>query len=609
MRKLIFLIVILILTVGAAFAADNFIVPDPLTIGTGARPLGMGKAYVALAEDGDGIFVNPAGLGNVKQAKLTSMYSNFMDETSYILIGGAYPSTSDSAFGAGAVLVNTGGIALYDVNGASQGSASWNNGVIFLSYGRRIPEAKLKVGGNLKYYYQGGTGSTAISDASTSGFGFDVGAIYDVRPDFSLGISLQNPFSVKMESAGSVENTILSTAKLGAKLTLIPVENQKLNLLTDFDIIKNRQTAFHFGAEWFPVKNIAIRAGFDQDPAPDEVVTNLTLGLGLNFSGMQFNYAYHPYEYSGQASHFFSLAYVGYEIEDDEATLSLALLSPRDKSIIYKDHVTASGIAKGKGVHIVNVNGTSVPVDPKTGKFSFSIPVSEVGKKLVRVEAEDIKGNKVAKNARILRLVSFKDVGSGYWAKKPIEHSGTVGLVRGYPDGTFRPDRELTRAELATLLVRARDLKPMGKPVKVFKDVKTSHWAAGYIEVAKRMKIVKGYPDGKFRPNRRITKAEAITVLARYDNLAIFKPLEQKPFVDVSTRHWAAPYIQAAKESGMLNYLEDRKKLRPKENVSRAESVEMLSHTSLASKLIEDLLSWDKGFQYDISKPTIKAGL
>ena len=46
----------------------------------------------------------------------------------------------------------------------------------------------------------------------------------------------------------------------------------------------------------------------------------------------------------------------------------------------------------------------------------------------------------------------------GFWAKAPIENNATVGLVQGYPDGTFRPDRTLTRAELATLMVRTKDL-------------------------------------------------------------------------------------------------------------------------------------------------------
>jgi len=394
---------------------------------------------------------------------------------------------------------------------------------------------------------------------------------------------------------------------LGAKVTTNPLPNQKLNLAVDCDLTKRRSAAFHVGAEYYPISNIALRVGVDQDPFPSGVESNITAGLGLRFSGLEFNYAYHPYtQIAENATHYFSISYVGPEKEKEFTDLELSLLKPADKSIIYADNVEVAGSIKGSKVFPVKVNGISVPVDP-TGKFSFNLPVDKVGKKLIVVEAQDAKGRVVKDTRKVLRLVQFSDVGEGYWAKKPIEHTGTVGLVQGYPDGTFKPERALTRAELATLLVRAEGVKLPGRPPQVFKDVKSNHWAASYIEAAYRMGLVKGYPDKKFRPNNRINKAEAIAILVRFDKLNV-AAVEAKPYNDVPVKHWAAKYIQAAKEAGMLKYVEGTR-LRPKEEVNRAEAVEMLSKTSLAMRRIDDLLSWDKGFEFEISRPTIRASL
>jgi hypothetical protein len=424
----------------------------------------MGKAFVALAEDGDGIFVNPAGLGKIDGPKITSMYSNLIGDVNYIVLGGAYPHLKNSAIGAGVVVSNVSGISLYDSLGNSKGTANWGSSVLFLSYGINIEDAHMSFGGSAKYYNQGGTGSSTIEGASASGLGFDLGAIYSPSETLSLGITAQNPLGTKLDSGNGVENSLLSVIKTGAKVTIKPFENQKLNLAIDADMTKRRPTTIHLGAEYYPVPNIAIRAGIDQDPSTNGVETNPTAGVGLRFSGLEFNYAYHPYgSISENATHYFSIAYVGPEKKEEQASLDLAILTPADKSTIYSDNIEVTGTVKSKNAtYPVKVNGVTAAVDP-TGKFTVSVPVDKVGKKLIVVEAQDFGGKTVIKDTRrVLRLMSFSDVGDKYWAKNPIEHSSTVGLVQGYPDGKFKPERALTRAELATLMVRARGARIPG---------------------------------------------------------------------------------------------------------------------------------------------------
>ncbi|KAF0134714.1 MAG: amidase [Candidatus Saganbacteria bacterium] len=603
MKKIIiFALLMIAVLIIPAFAVDNLIVSDPMRIGVGARPLGMGKAYVAMAEDGDGIFSNPAGLGKIDGPKLTSMYSNVLGDVSYIVLGGAYPATKNSAIGLGAVVSGVSSISLYDSNAQPAGSANWGSSVVFLSYGLNLEDAKLQLGGSVKYYNQGGSGTKDIESASASGLGVDVGAIYSPSDMLSLGLNAQNPFSTKLESGNKVENSLITNIKGGVKVTLRPTESQKINILADADMAKRRPAALHFGAEYLPVPNIAIRAGLDDK--------DITAGVGLRAGGMEFNYAYHPYgSVAEDSTHYFSVSYVGPDKKDDSADLELSVVKPADKSVIYADNIEVTGTIKTKkgAAYPVKINGINAAVDP-SGNFTFNLTVDKVGKKLIVVEATDISGKVIAKDSRkVLRLVQFSDVGDKYWAKKPIEHTGTVGLIQGYPDGTFRPDRSLTRAEMATLLVRAKNARIPGYARKVFKDVSTKYWAANYIEAAERMGLIKGYPGGKFCPNSRVNKAEAITILARFDSL-LLSAEEDKPYRDVAVKHWAAKYISAAKDSGMLSYIEGGK-LRPKEDVSRAEAVEMLSKTNMAGKQINELLSWDRGYELELARPVIRAGL
>ncbi|OGC07149.1 hypothetical protein A2230_06410 [candidate division WOR-1 bacterium RIFOXYA2_FULL_36_21] len=588
------------------FAAQDMIVADPMYIGVGARPLGMGKAYVAVAEDGDTVFVNPAGLGKVLTPKLTSMYTSLLGDVNYVVLGGAYPQTKNSAIGVGAIIASSPDIILSDSNGTKLGSGTWGSSLFFLSYGIDLINSNIQLGGSLKYFSQGGTGDSSIENANSTGIGFDIGALYAVSDKLSLGVSAQNPLGTKLTSGNGIENTVPYLIKVGGAYKTSMYDDRKLTLACDVDIVDNRPLTLHVGAELGLTQNITIRAGLDQNPIPNsEIQNNPTLGMGLSVSGMEFNYAYHPYgNIAEDSTHYFSLSYVGDKYIEEE-TFGIVIYEPKDKSIIYDDKVAVSGSAEG--FKTVSVNGITVSVN-NDGTFNANVPIGNVGKKLIEVTAAKDDGEKLSESIRVLRLVGFKDVPQSYWAKRPIEGSSTVGLVEGYPDGTFKPERTLSRAELATLLVRASGTEVTERPrSKVFKDVDPSHWAAPYIKEAIAMGLVQGYPDGNFRPNNKISKAEAITVLARYDRLPLEK-VEQKPFSDVAVDNWAAKYVQAAKNAGVLSYVK-KGSLGVKQDVTRAEAIEMMSKTSMAGALIKELFSWEKGFRLKKEKPMIKASL
>ncbi len=93
-----------------------------------------------------------------------------------------------------------------------------------------------------------------------------------------------------------------------------------------------------------------------------------------------------------------------------------------------------------------------------------------------------------------------------------------LGIVNGYEDGTFRPERDITRAEFSKMVCLLLDKGPEVEEAKGatgFGDVKDSHWASGYINVAAENQLIKGYPDGTFKPTNNVTYAEAVTILVR----------------------------------------------------------------------------------------------
>ena len=113
---------------------------------------------------------------------------------------------------------------------------------------------------------------------------------------------------------------------------------------------------------------------------------------------------------------------------------------------------------------------------------------------------------------------SYSDVAYGKWYNNPISTMSALGIITGYPDGTFKPNKPITRAEFAAIAARF-DETQSGKSA-TFSDV-IGHWAAKEIGIAYYNEWIKGYPDGTFKPDQNITRAEAMTMINRV--------LERKP--------------------------------------------------------------------------------
>jgi uncharacterized repeat protein (TIGR01451 family) len=121
----------------------------------------------------------------------------------------------------------------------------------------------------------------------------------------------------------------------------------------------------------------------------------------------------------------------------------------------------------------------------------------------------------------------------------------------GYPDGMFKPERNVSRAEVATALARALGLG-WSNTKPSYPDVPATHWASGYIQIMVDEGIMEGDVSGTFRPDAFITRAEAAAVLLRTLKVEPFHNLTVSSFNDVPATHWALGYIESMQKYGLI---------------------------------------------------------
>ncbi len=150
--------------------------------------------------------------------------------------------------------------------------------------------------------------------------------------------------------------------------------------------------------------------------------------------------------------------------------------------------------------------------------------------------------------------VTFSDV-EGTKYEKAVNALVEKGVINGMEDGTFRPNKNVTRAQIAKMIALAFDLR--GTEELDFSDFDNNHWSVKYVKMAVKNKIVKGYPEGTFKPEKNVTYAEATTMLLRAAGL------EDN---ELKNGTWPIEYMEKAEElnifDGVKNYSNNAKATR-----------------------------------------------
>ncbi|CAK4829773.1 unnamed protein product [Aphanomyces euteiches] len=147
--------------------------------------------------------------------------------------------------------------------------------------------------------------------------------------------------------------------------------------------------------------------------------------------------------------------------------------------------------------------------------------------------------------------LEFTDI-AGHWANEDIKQAATSGIVSGYPDGTFRPDARVTRAEFAFMLMNGMKPTIEGAELNFEDKGAIGAWAIQAISKAVKLGIISGYSDGTFRPGANITHAEMIAMVVRASGLPMNNTQPTGYADDADIPGWAKPFVKTAELNGII---------------------------------------------------------
>jgi hypothetical protein len=293
---------------------------DSTVVGGGARPLGMGRAFTAVADDVDALFINPAGMAGLKGPSAMTMFTNLMGDVYYSEYCGAIPSQFGT-LGLGYITTGVSQIPTKNDQGQIVPTDYYDSLLLFsystplaryFGYGRNV-----FVGLNYRLYNRGYSGGV---NQFASGQSADFGIKFVLSPYLNFGLSRQNILPVSLGGvlrfSSGIEESLSGRTKIGVAVKPVSFKG---NLLLAYDADLPAQSTqpvtMHLGVEYKIIKSLVVRGGFDQsiDAATlSKTSWNPTYGISLQASGFRIDFAYHQYYNDPElATRYLSLSYVG----------------------------------------------------------------------------------------------------------------------------------------------------------------------------------------------------------------------------------------------------------------------------------------------------------
>ena len=222
--------------------------------------------------------------------------------------------------------------------------------------------------------------------------------------------------------------------------------------------------------------------------------------------------------------------------------------------------------SRGREAYTATSNASGIVRFPDVSNGTYTLLEKSAPKGYVASDETytlTVSDSRITKNGKDYAPVTFVN-------RKAAELNRTdhLAFLSGYANGTFEPDRNMTRAEVTTMFARLLTEKMAADQTysNTFSDVAKSHWAANYIGYMQQFGIITGYADGSFRPDASVTRAEFAAIASRFEKLTE----GTKSFSDVPSSHWAAKYINFAATRGWVNGYADGT-FRPNNSITRAE--------------------------------------
>ncbi|MBU1154081.1 PorV/PorQ family protein [bacterium] len=260
-------------------------------ISPGARSAGMGKAYVAMADDSEALFYNPSGLALLSKDELLFTHLNWLAETKYECLTYAFsPEVFSGKIGIGLIYLHNDQIK-YTSNGPSweekDGYFKFYDYGLVVSYGRKLSKL-ISVGSNIKFFQEGTNLKGDLSYKTPLNFIFDTGILFK-RNSLCLGLCLQNIGPAAKYKEAKID--LPFKVKFGLCYKKF---DDRLRIALDLNKPNDHKVSFNLGLEYVLLKLVSLRAGFFKDEDDDS--KNFTLGGGFKFKNYYLDYAYTPHQ-------------------------------------------------------------------------------------------------------------------------------------------------------------------------------------------------------------------------------------------------------------------------------------------------------------------------
>ncbi|MGF1602355.1 MAG: S-layer homology domain-containing protein [Thermosynechococcaceae cyanobacterium] len=194
----------------------------------------------------------------------------------------------------------------------------------------------------------------------------------------------------------------------------------------------------------------------------------------------------------------------------------------------------------------------------------------------------------------------FSDVSFSYWARPFIEKLAEKNIIKGFPDGSFKPDEPVTRAQFAAIVRQAFNEDSIRRYTG-FKDVPDTFWATPAISQAYTTGFMSGYPGNEFKPTQQIPKVQALVALTSGLQLKASSAVDQSlgRFNDASDLpDYAKPGIATATETGLVVNYPNAKYLNPNQPATRADIAAFVYQALVNQKQLPALAASEKASSY-----------
>lgn len=179
---------------------------------------------------------------------------------------------------------------------------------------------------------------------------------------------------------------------------------------------------------------------------------------------------------------------------------------------------------------------------------------------------------------------SFSDVSSSHPNYQAITELKNLGIISGYPDGTFKPDQAVNRVEALKIILLGSGISvPESSTKLTFSDTVSAEWYAKYLIKAADLKIVQGYPDGSFRPTQTVNLAENLKMLINTKNIDLTSlNVNQDPYADAFATEWYAKFVQYAKNNNWITS-DSLNKIYPAQGMTRGKLAQLIYNSNKTS--------------------------